>query len=181
MGPGRAAGAVTRTTARLRWTPSIGQSGGLVKLIPGSSSCRQWCIRRRRFISLVRRPAGQRRMRAPCVVEFNPGIQAGAQFGSRFEGIQINALVFQRSPQSFNEHIVQPTTASIHRYANFLRQQQAGELRAGELTSLDALLFVKRFRSDLWCGQDAIGQTGEWAWFISRRRRVMRVNTSRAM
>jgi hypothetical protein len=73
------------------------------------------------------------------VVEFNPGIQAGTQFGSRFEGIQINALVFQRSPQSFNEHIVQPATASVHRYANFLRQQQAGELRAGELTSLSVL------------------------------------------
>jgi hypothetical protein len=50
--------------------------------------------------------------------------------------VQIDLLVFDRTPEPFHEHVVSPCAASVHADRDPALQQQAGEGAAGELTSL---------------------------------------------
>jgi len=72
-----------RNPAKVRWSRSFGQPSGVVKLIPGSSSCRQTdrCLltgmpvsrqRSRRFINLIRCASSKRRVWPAGVVKPNP-------------------------------------------------------------------------------------------------------------
>mgnify|MGYP000871496036 CR=1 FL=1 len=48
------------------------------------------------------------------IIISDPAGQADAQFGTGFERMEIDALVFQRSPQAFDEDVVHPATATVH-------------------------------------------------------------------
>ncbi len=56
--------------------------------------------------------------------------------------VQINLLVFQASPESFHEDVVEAASFAIHRNLNATRQQKAGEFFAREL---DALVGIEDF------------------------------------
>ena len=52
------------------------------------------------------RPAG--------VVEVDVGGQAGAHGADRLVGLEVDVLVLEALPQSFDEHVVAPATAAVH-------------------------------------------------------------------
>ena len=82
-------------------------------------------------------------MRALAVVEVEiPPIEPRASADAVI-GAQVDLLVFDRTPQSLDEHVVAPRAAAIHADPDRVAQQQAGERRTGELAALDALLKVK--------------------------------------
>lgn len=60
------------------------------------------------------------------------------------EGIEVDALIFQRSPQPLNEDVVHPAALTIHRDADVGILQGVGEGEAGELR---ALIRVEDLRS----------------------------------
>ena len=41
--------------------------------------------------------------------ESEPAPEAGPQFAVSFEGVELDALVFHRSPKALNEHVVHPS------------------------------------------------------------------------
>lgn len=45
-------------------------------------------------------------------------------------------LVFHRSPEPFNDHVIALTSLAIHADLYVVRFQEIGELQAGELTTL---------------------------------------------
>lgn len=57
---------------------------------------------------------------------------------------QIDALVFQRSPQSLDEDVVHPPTTAVHRYSHAGLLQRVGEVIAGELTPLVGVEDLRR-------------------------------------
>lgn len=59
-------------------------------------------------------------------------------------GPKIDLLVFDCPPEPFDEHVVAPCALAVHGDGDLVLLQQIGESHAGELASLDALLFVKR-------------------------------------
>jgi hypothetical protein len=83
-------------------------------------------------------------MRAPRIVVGNPIADTCPGLTARLKCVEINALIFQRSPQPFDENIVDPAALAVHRNFDLRVFQNSGELEAGELVALDALLFVKR-------------------------------------
>lgn len=48
--------------------------------------------------------------------------------------MQIDLLVFNRAPESFDEHVVAPTALAVHADLDRALLQQASERLAGELT-----------------------------------------------
>lgn len=75
-------------------------------------------------------------MRPVGVVVPDPAGKAGAAFRSCLECVQIDAFVFERSPQAFDKHIVHPAPASIHADADVRVLQRRRESKAGELAAL---------------------------------------------
>ncbi len=57
---------------------------------------------------------------------------------------QVDVLVLQRAPQTFDEHVVQRTPSSIHADRHAARDQTTGELHRRELKPLVA---VEQFRA----------------------------------
>ena len=53
--------------------------------------------------------------------------------------MQIEAFVFDRAPEPFNEHIVYCSPSAVHADSNVVSEQDAGKLWAGELASLVAV------------------------------------------
>jgi len=66
------------------------------------------------------------------------------------EGVQVNAFVFQGTPQPLDKDIVHPATFAVHRGFDVVRREFADPIRAGELRSLigvedrGATVFLKR-------------------------------------
>src|SRR5277367_6636601 len=58
-----------------------------------------------------------RGMRAPVIVEDHPVTDPPTSLPSAREGMQIDALVLQRTPQTLDEDVVEEPAASIHRDA----------------------------------------------------------------
>ena len=52
------------------------------------------------------------------------------------EGIQVNAFVFQRTPQPLDKDIVHPAALAIHRGPDVVRLEFVNPISAGELRAL---------------------------------------------
>ena len=62
-----------------------------------------------------RRRAAMRGMRAPVIVEDHPVADSLTGLTTAREGVQIDALVLEAAPQTFNEDIIEKPAAPIHR------------------------------------------------------------------
>jgi hypothetical protein len=74
----------------------------------------------------------------------DPLPQTGMQCKARFERMQVDAFAFQRTPQPFDEDVVHPSAPPVHADPHVRIRQHLSERQAGELTALDALLFVNK-------------------------------------
>lgn len=83
-------------------------------------------------------------MRSPAVVEGEIPADRGARVGHAGIGAQLDLLVFDRFPDALDEDVVAPGALAVHADLDARADQQGGELAAGELRALDALLFVKQ-------------------------------------
>jgi len=70
------------------------------------------------------------------VVVADPPTDAGLCLAAGLKGIEEHALIFQRSPQPFDEDVVHPAAAAIHRDADAGVLQRGGEGEAGGLRAL---------------------------------------------
>jgi len=75
-------------------------------------------------------------VRARHVVKADPRSDAGFDFGHCLVGVQIDLLVFQRSPQTLDEDVVHPSALAIHADVDLGIEQHGGEGLAGELAAL---------------------------------------------
>lgn len=75
-------------------------------------------------------------MRTPRVVELDPLSQTLANLAAGLVGVQIDALVFDRTPQPLDHDVVPPTTLAVHGDADLGVLEHLGEGIAGELASL---------------------------------------------
>lgn len=78
------------------------------------------------------------------VVECDPASDTRLGLGPGFPGVQIDACVFQGSPQALNEDVVQLAGFAVHGDLDLGPFQLVGPVEGCELTALDALLRVKR-------------------------------------
>ena len=53
-------------------------------------------------------------MRAVVVVEGDPVRDARLGLRSGFSGVQVDAFIFQRSPEPFDEHVVDAAPFAVH-------------------------------------------------------------------
>ncbi len=90
-------------------------------------------------MNLGRGPAIQRAVRAFLVVE--PEIRRQPLFECWHRAIftQIDILVLDAAPESFNKNIIQCPAAAVHADQDLVFQQPAGEVNAGELAPLVAV------------------------------------------
>ena len=75
-------------------------------------------------------------MPAPVVVEVEVGAQLAARLGQVLVGFEVDFLVLDRSPESLDEHVVQPAAAAVHADLNAVVCEHAGEALTGELRTL---------------------------------------------
>jgi hypothetical protein len=95
------------------------------------------CCRRRAIApDSPRRAIAERLMKALLVVEGEVCADAGFRLAAVGIAFQIDVLVFQRAPDTFDAHVVHPATAPVYRDAHAGHDQHAGEIRAGELVAL---------------------------------------------
>ena len=87
-------------------------------------------------ICLKRGPVVQLRVRAPGVVKRDPVFEPLTDLAAGFEGVQIDAFIFQGSPQPFNHDVVPTAPLAVHGDANVRLFKDVGELIAGELAAL---------------------------------------------
>ena len=72
---------------------------------------------------------------ALVIVEAKPSTDAGLGLGDRRIGVEINLLVFEASPQPFDEDVVHAATLAVHADRDLVPLQGAGEVVAGELAT----------------------------------------------
>src|SRR5215216_3886867 len=99
-----------------------------------NSCCRD--LRQMSEIGVVRRPSVKARMRALAVVEIQIPADRGARLGDAVVGPQMDLLVFDRTPEPLDEHVVAPCPLAVHADRNGVVEEQAGEVLAGELAAL---------------------------------------------
>ena len=58
-------------------------------------------------------------------VEISP--QPGSELSDRVVGVEVNMLVFDRSPKPFDKHVVHPSAFTIHADLNAVGLQDTGE------------------------------------------------------
>src|ERR1022692_2213467 len=75
-------------------------------------------------------------MRSAGIVEAEVTADRGPRLGDRVVGFQINLLVFDRSPQALDEHIVAPGALAVHADGDTGFEKNPGEAGAGELAAL---------------------------------------------
>ncbi|CDH44835.1 hypothetical protein BN874_1920002 [Candidatus Contendobacter odensis Run_B_J11] len=85
-----------------------------------------------------------RRVRPRVIVECDPAGDTFPGLASGIEGVQVDALVFQGTPETLDEHVVAPPAAPVHGDANATGLQCVREFEAGERTPLIA---VEDFRN----------------------------------
>lgn len=76
-------------------------------------------------------------MGTPLVEEAKVGLKPLPEISNAVVGVQINMLLLHRAQESFNKDVVHPFSLAIHTDRNVVCLQDAGELLAGELGSLD--------------------------------------------
>ena len=72
-------------------------------------------------------------MRTSGIIVADPLLQSGMQAEAGFKCMPINAFIFQRAPQPFNEDIVHPPALAIHADADARRDQHLRERQTCEL------------------------------------------------
>ena len=82
-------------------------------------------------------------MRPLAVVEVQIPADRSARFAGAVIGPEVDLLVFDRAPPPLDKHVVQPSAAAVHADRDGLRQEETGEVGAGELA---ALVGVEDFR-----------------------------------
>ncbi len=70
------------------------------------------------------------------IIEVKVGRQASSQFGHRGIVLEVDVLVFEATPQAFDEDIVQSSATSIHTDADGGSFKTGRELIGGELRTL---------------------------------------------
>lgn len=83
-------------------------------------------------------------MWASAIVNGQISANADVGFGHGLVGVEVDLLVFDRTPKAFHEDIVPPGALAIHRDGDSGFLLHCRKVHRGELRSLDALLFVKR-------------------------------------
>ena len=88
---------------------ACGQRGGVVHHVhsPGAGGCLA--------PDRHRRAVGQRLVRAPIIVEGDPGGDAARGLAAVGVAFEIDVLVLERPPQPFDEDVVHPASAPVHR------------------------------------------------------------------
>ena len=81
-------------------------------------------------------------MWASAIVEGQISAHADAGLGYCFVGVEVDFLVFDRTPGLFDEDVVPPRTPAIHRDGNLSLLQHGGEVHRGELRSLVGIEYV---------------------------------------
>ena len=83
-------------------------------------------------------------VRASMIVEGDPRADPLACFSPAREGMQVDALVFERTPEPLDEDVVEEPTASVHRdpYASLF--QSSGPGPGGELATLIGVEDLRR-------------------------------------
>ena len=83
-------------------------------------------------------------VRPSVIVEAHPGFDAPARIAAAGEGVQVDALVFQRPPEALDEDVVKEAPAPIHRdaHAGILKALRPGP--GGELASLIGVEDLRR-------------------------------------
>jgi Protein of unknown function (DUF2699). len=91
------------------------------------------------------------------VVKGDPSADTCSGFRFGFIGVQVHVLVFERAPEAFNEHIVQPAATAVHGDADSIIPQDAREGKAGKLAALIGVEDIRRamFRQGLFQGGKA--------------------------
>src|ERR1700693_4236759 len=92
----------------------------------------------------IRRSGSKTRMRPFAVIEVQIPPERSTCLADTVIGVQIDLLIFDRTPQPLDKDIVAPRTATIHADRDRVLQQQSGERGAGELA---ALVGIKDLRS----------------------------------
>ena len=72
----------------------------------------------------------------PVVVEVQIPSDGGSGFGHIGIGLEVDLLVFDALPDSFDKDVVAPGTLAIHADPDAIGDQQTGEGGAGELAAL---------------------------------------------
>ena len=87
-------------------------------------------------------------MCALLVEEAEVGLKPCLQISNAVVGVQVNMLVLHRAPESLDKDVVHPSSFAVHADRNVVRLQDAGELFAGELTTLFG---VENLRPAVFC------------------------------
>ena len=82
------------------------------------------------------RVVAERLMRALMVVEMEVAVQRAPQLVTVGEVAGVDQFVLQRSPQPFDEDVVESPSAAVHADADLAAEQCAGEVVRGELRAL---------------------------------------------
>ena len=82
-------------------------------------------------------------MRPPPVVVIDPSRQSNARVRTGFEGVEINAFVFQTAPQTFDAHFIHPAAPAIHRDPNPGCGEHGREPGRGELALLIRVEYLR--------------------------------------
>ena len=75
-------------------------------------------------------------MPANRVVEVDEPANVHPGIARRLVGLEVDLLVFDRSPESLDEHVVAPATFAVHADGDLVGFEYVDELRAGELAAL---------------------------------------------
>jgi len=71
-------------------------------------------------IGRCRGSPGETGVRSLGVVIGDPPGKTSAQLRAGLEGVEIDALVFERSPQPLDEHVVHPAASAVHADAHLV-------------------------------------------------------------
>ena len=75
-------------------------------------------------------------MRTTLVVEVEPAREPLPELASGLIGVEVNALILERPPETLDHHVVHPTPLAVHRDPDAGLLEGGGEGEACELTAL---------------------------------------------
>jgi len=75
-------------------------------------------------------------MQPLVVVELEVGGDALPRLGHAFVGLQVDLLVLETAPESFDKDVIGKAAAAVHADGNPMGAQHAGEVVVGELAAL---------------------------------------------
>jgi hypothetical protein len=102
--------------------------------VEASGSLRQWM--RKVVIDLIWCFVVKRLVEAFMIVEVEPYLKTRPELRSVGKGPQVEVMVFERPPESFDENIVLHSSAAVHTDGDVVVFQHLGEDLAGKLYAL---------------------------------------------